>query len=348
MKICHLTSVHKPDDIRIFHKECSSLAKKYDVTLVAANGINDVVNNVKLINVLVGYSGRLQRFTKAVDAVYKKALETEADIYHLHDPELLRIALKLKKKGKKVIFDAHEDLPRQLLSKPYLNKWAAKLISKVVERYEDKVVSKLDGVIAATPHIKARFLRINPNTENINNFPLKEELSYTVSKQNDVLNKVCYVGGITQIRGIKEMVNAMELINEDVELELAGNFSPQSLQNQIEVMKGWKKVNYQGQVGREEVREIFNNCFAGLVVFYPVSNHIYAQPNKLFEYMAAGLSVIASDFPLWQEIIEKNNCGICVNPLKPDEIANAIDFLHNNPDKAKEMGERGKKLVHEK
>tara|TARA_Y100000589_G_scaffold136859_1_gene130959 strand:- start:69621 stop:70730 length:1110 start_codon:yes stop_codon:yes gene_type:complete len=348
MKICHLTSVHKYNDIRIFVKECSSLAKRYDVSLVCVNGVNETINNVKIVNVPVNYTGRLQRFTKAVDAVYQKALEVNAEIYHLHDPELLRIAPKLKKKGKKVIYDAHEDLPRQLLSKPYLNKNVAKFLSKMVEWYENKVAKKLDGIITATPHIKERFLKINPNTENINNYPLLEELNLS-ENQNPFSERknICYVGGITEIRGIKEMVNALQLTENDVCLDLAGAFSPESLFEQVKILPGWKKVKFHGFVDRKQVAKILSDSFAGLLVLHPTVNHVDSLPIKMFEYMLFGLPVIASDFPLWREIIEKNKCGICVNPLDVEQIANAIDYLFTHPDEAKKMGERGKKLVME-
>jgi glycosyltransferase involved in cell wall biosynthesis len=350
MKICHLTSVHKYNDIRIFVKECTSLAKKHEVSLICVNGIDAVVNNVKIINVPVNYTGRLQRFTKVVDAVYKKAIETDAEIFHLHDPELLRIAIKLKRQGKKVIYDAHEDLPRQLLSKPYLNKNIAKILSKLVEAYENKVAAKIDGIITATPHIKERFIKVNPQTENINNYPIIEELNYIkdINKTADNRAGICYIGGITQIRGIFEMVNAMQYVNNDIKLELAGAFSPDSLAEQVHKLPGWKNVNYHGYVNRHQVAEILSNSFAGLLVLHPTINHKDSLPIKMFEYMLFGLPVIASDFPLWREIIEKNNCGVCVNPLNEKQIANAINYFYSHPDKAREMGENGKKLVMDK
>jgi len=87
---------------------------------------------------------------------------------------------------------------------------------------------------------------------------------------------------------------------------------------------------------------------AGLVLYHPVPNHTDAQPNKLFEYMSAGIPVISSNFPLWKEIVEGHQCGICVDPLKPDEIAKAIQWILDNPEKAKKMGENGRRAVEEK
>jgi glycosyltransferase involved in cell wall biosynthesis len=68
----------------------------------------------------------------------------------------------------------------------------------------------------------------------------------------------------------------------------------------------------------------------------------------MFEYMSAGVPVIASNFPLWREIVEGNDCGLCVNPLQPKEIAEAVDFLVANPERAKAMGRNGQRAVREK
>jgi hypothetical protein len=141
-KIAHLTSAHPRDDIRIFHKECVSLSKNYDVSLVVADGKGyATVKGVRVLD--VGKSnGRLHRMLIATRRVYKKALQLNADVYHAHDPELLPVLSKLKRKGKKVVFDAHEDLPKQVLFKPYLKPWSSKIISKTIAWYENRVCKK--------------------------------------------------------------------------------------------------------------------------------------------------------------------------------------------------------------
>ena len=63
--------------------------------------------------------------------------------------------------------------------------------------------------------------------------------------------------------------------------------------------------------------------------------------------MATGLPVIGSNFPMWRDLLEKNNCGICVDPTNPKELSEAINYLKAHPEEAKTMGENGKRLVRE-
>ncbi|MCA1750473.1 MAG: glycosyltransferase [Flavobacteriales bacterium] len=111
---------------------------------------------------------------------------------------------------------------------------------------------------------------------------------------------------------------------------------------------GWRNVDEHGFLGREEVAEVLGKSKAGVVTFHPLPNHIDAQPNKMFEYMSAGVPIITSDFPLWKEIVEGCKCGICVDPLNPEAIASAVNFIVANPRDAEKMGENGQKAVLEK
>lgn len=345
-RVVHLTSAHPRLDTRIFVKICSSLAKAgYDVSLVVADGKGyEEKNKVKIFDVGKA-SGRLSRMLKSSALVYKKALKLNADIYHIHDPELLPYALLLKLKGKRVIFDSHEDVPRQILSKPYLNKVLLKFISYSSEIIETFICKQLDYIITATPFIRDIFLKSTNNCIDINNFPIIGELD---NNKYPKKNQVCYVGGLTKIRGCYEMIKSIGIVRNKEKLVLAGLFDEDIDLNVLKKEKGWSSTESKGFQDRTGVKTIMNESFAGLVTLYPTLNYKDALPIKMFEYMSVGLPVISSNIPLWSEIINSNNCGICVDPLKPEEIAKAIDYLYEHPSEAKQMGENGRKAVNEK
>jgi len=343
-KIAHLSSVHSRYDTRIFLKECTSLSKAgYDTYLVIADGLGDETKDgVSIIDVGVS-KGRLNRMLKTTKRVYQKALEIDADLYHLHDPELMPAALKLKSLKKTVVFDAHEDTPKQILSKHYLSKPYRIFFSTILRIYEKWVCKKLDTIITATPAISKKMKQINKNTITINNYPLLDEL-ISKSKLISPNTNVSFVGGISKIRGLTEVVEAIGL-SKKYRLNLAGKFSPAPYKQELEQLPGWENVDYQGVLNREEVRDILSQSIAGIITYLPLPNHIEAQPNKLFEYMSASIPVIASNFPLWRNIVEKYNCGICVDPASPIELLKAIDSLASNPQDAKLKGENGRKAV---
>lgn len=346
--IVHLTSAHNRFDTRIFLKMClSSAYGGCEVILVVADGKgNERCNDVEVLDVGIS-KGRFDRILKTPNRIFSKVVSLKADLYHLHDPELIPIGLKLKRLGKRVVFDFHEDVPKQLLGKPYLNIAALWCLSKLFALFEAYACKRLDGVIAATPFIRDKFLAIHPNTVDINNFPILNELATDVEWGNKHF-EVCYVGGIAKIRGIVEVCQAMEFVQTKVRLNVCGGFSDLNVEQSVKKMTGWQKVNELGFVDRLGVRDVLSRSIAGLVTFHPLPNHVDAQPNKMFEYMSAGIPVIASDFPLWREIIQGNDCGLLVDPLDPVAIAHAIDYLVSNPAEAQRLGANGRKAVIER
>jgi glycosyltransferase involved in cell wall biosynthesis len=328
---------------------CTSLAqnKEFQISLVVADGEgSEFKNNINIIDVGKKSANRIHRITNTIFKVFKKAKELNSDIYHIHDPELIPIGLRLKNAGKKVLFDAHEDFPKQLLGKPYLNKVTKIILSKTFQAYEKYACSRFDFIIAATPNIRDKFLCINDRTLDVNNYPIINELSRNIP-WNDKKDEICYVGGISKIRGIEEVVQSLEQIS-NVRLNLVGEFNEKKLEDKVKNYYGWKKVKELGFLGRDDVAKVMMYSKAGIVTFHPLPNHIDAQPNKMFEYMSAGLPLIASNFPLWKEIVNDNNCGICVDPLNTIEIFKAIEFILDNPIESEMMGNNGRKAVLEK
>lgn len=344
-KIVHLTSAHPRNDIRIFVKQCRTLAAHgYDVTLVVADGKGDAQAEGVAIADVGHLPGRLNRIFKTTQRVFDKALALDADIYQLHDPELIPAGLKLKRRGKTVIFDSHEDTTRQLVGKPYFGPVSRRVLPALFAAYERYACARFDGIIAATPFIRDLFLNINPVTVNINNFPIIGEFDgarpWTMKKA-----QVCYVGAISGIRGIRQLVEAGTLLRSGARLQLAGQFFDPAAEAAVRVHPGWAHIDDLGVIDRAGVRDVMSRSVAGVVTLLPLPNHIDSLPTKMFEYMSSGIPVIASNFPLWRDIIEGNHCGICVDPLDPSAIAAAIDYLVGHPDVAEAMGKRGRDAV---
>jgi glycosyltransferase involved in cell wall biosynthesis len=346
MKVVHFTSVHDRYDIRIFHKMCVSLSLEgYDVYLIVSDGLKDEVNKgVKIISVGENSTNRIVRMISGTFKTYRKASSIKADIYHFHDPELIFFGLYMSLKGKKVIFDSHEDIPKDILDKEYIPKIIRYAISLLFYQLERIFFRFFSAIVSATPTINEKFKGNVKKCVDINNYPILSELIEIPVSNHDKQNEICFVGNITQIRGVLEIIDALSYI-QGIKLNLAGSFADNFYEEKVRSHPNWKMVNYYGQVDRQKVIEIMERSKIGLVTYYPLANHMEAQPTKIFEYMSAGLPILASNFPLWKELVEENTCGICVDPLNSHELADKIMILLSDELRLEEMGRRGIYLI---
>ncbi len=343
LRIAHLTTVHQRHDVRIFQKECASLAAcGYEVHLLVADGQGGEARDGVILHDVGSVRGRLRRMLLQPWRMWRVARRLKARLYHFHDPELLPVGLLLRLGGASVVYDTHEDVPRAVMSKYWIRPWLRHAVATVFERFEDFVARRLSAVIAATPHIARRFARINAQSVDINNYPLQRELEAPVAPRGDA-RTVCYIGGIGRIRGAIEMISALEHV--DARLILAGPFESAATEAAVRDLPGWVKVDYRGVVSRTAVREIMADSRAGLMFFHPEPNHVDAQPNKMFEYMSACIPVLASDFPLWRTLLVDAGAGVCADPLDPLAIARCIEALLADLPAAQAMGERGREAV---
>lgn len=347
IKVCHMTSAHRSNDTRIFHKQCVSLASKgYEVYLVAA-GESYNASNVQIVGIGEKEKTLIKRMLNTTKNIYKKALELDADIYHLHDPELLPYALKLKKKGKKVIFDSHEDYLSTISVKSYIPKVLRPIVVKAFHLFERHVIKNIDGAVVCYHWTEERYKKISKNVSMILNFPILDN-TQSLPSINFGKPAVSFAGGISSQWCHKEILKAIGKI-PNVKYELAGKLGG-NYGLELQQMEEWKQVNYHGVLPFEKVyTEVYSNSSIGMALLDYIAQCKGTVGNlsntKFFEYMYMGLPLVCTDFTLWREIIEKEKCGICVNPHNIEEITQAITFLLNHPEEAKQMGENGRRAV---
>lgn len=351
-KVCMLTSVHIPFDGRIFHKEACSLAKAgYEVTLIACHDKEETVSGVRIVP-LPKPRSRLHRMTGVLWRLYRLAVRENADVYHFHDPELMIVGLLLKLRGRKVIWDVHEHYPHAILDKYYLSKPLRRIVSKAFDLFERGVARFFDYVIYTTPSVGARYQKMKVRSGHIENYPI---LSLSETFERDPQDRIIYLGAMSRIRGLLEVIEAFGLAaarHPNWELCLVGSSRPQSFEQEMKNLAAHRgvaaNVKFLAWVPYEDKERLSLQASMGVITYLPYSNNTSCLPNKLFDYMLVGLPVIASNFPLYREVVEPDRCGLIVDPSKPEEIARAMEYLMEHPQEARQMGERGRKAVMEK
>lgn len=345
--VAHITSAHPRFDIRIFHKEAISSAKWFKTFLVVADNEGDEeVNHVTIIDV-GKFQNRYKRMFFSVIKIYKLVSKKRPDIVHFHDPELLLVAYFWKLKGFKVVYDVHENVHKQILTKIYIPRVFRKILSKSFYLLENLICERVDAIACATPSIGSRFSIFSEKVHILNNFPLVEEL-VTTKKMVNRQNELAYIGVITEERGIIQLIESIGILRGKFRLNLAGRFDNEDLFEKVTALKGWEYVNFYGEIDRQGVVNLLARSKAGIVNFLPAPNHLDSQPNKLYEYMSAGLPLVCSNFPLWIDLVVQYKCGIAVDPLNSITMAEDIELLLNNDRLCYEYGFNGQKAVKER
>lgn len=350
-KIFVLTSVHSALDGRIFHKECRSLARAgYRVTLMARHDREEVIDGVRIIP-LPPSRNRLERTIRNLWKICLFSFREKADMYHFHDPDLIPLGILLKLAGRKVIYDVHEDVSQQTLNKKWIgNMHVRRTVAWLIRIMEKTGASLFDGIVAATEDIGNKF---NPlKTLVIRNFPILELLYRPVAAVDSFEScspfpknrpAVVYSGGLTRTRGIREIIQAVSLLDSRVELWLLGDWEDPEYENECRKQEGWRYTRYFGVIPYGEHYALIKSADIGIINFLPVPNHENALPNKPFEYMAFGLPMVMSHFTYWRGIFA--DCALFANPSDPQDICRQISRLLDDPREAMKLGVNGKHLI---
>jgi glycosyltransferase involved in cell wall biosynthesis len=284
--------------------------------------------------------------------IYTKALKIDADTYHFHDPELLPLAFMLKvTAGKKIVYDVHEDYGQAVRHKSYIPAAARGTLATLTRIAEDLFARKCDGIVTATDEIRKKFSS-HKNSVSVRNFPAIANFPEKDGEKKEVNDRfhLIYNGGLTPVNGVAEIVRALGHIDasREVRLTLCGSFPQNKYTEGVKRLHSFKRVDYLGWLEPARMPGVLANSDVGIICYLPKPNHLHAMPNKLFEFMAAGLPIIASDFPLWKMLVEGNQCGICVDPLQPQQIARAIVRIIERPEERKAMAANSRIAAEEK
>lgn len=339
--VVHVTTVHSKSDNRIFNKECRALRRAgFRVSLIVPSESDEEIEGVE-IRALQKYGSRLERMLKGPLRVWEKLREVKPSVVHIHDPELIPVgALWRVLYRTPVVYDAHEDLAAQVRSKPYIAPWIRKpvaILGAVLERFAGVA---LDGVVVVLPEFASKFR--GARIEVVQNYPWLTQ--YPEPSPSTASNHCVYVGALTEIRGVYEMLQASR-DTHGMQLTLAGPVTDNKIRSKIDEAKN---IEYLGIVSPDEIPSIIEKSAVGLLLFHKVPNHMRSRPNKLFEYMAAGRPFIATDMPYWKELVGEEECGLFVDVSSHEQITNALRWIRDNPESAKEMGSKGRRIFEQR
>ena len=348
-RIIHITTAHPRDDVRIMAKFAKYWTALGPAELIVCDGLpNETVDGV-LIHGLAKQSSRLARMLRApFDCLRFLRRNKKQCVVHLHDPELLIVALFMRWSGYTVVFDLHEDLIDQVISKPYLKPQLSKLIYLATRSIYPLLLRTANAHIAATSAISERYGRyLGRNIPVIQNYVMRSETRDPQGYAPKTKTLV-YSGAINEIRGIWRMLAIGEALPEGWRLVICGRFRTEALQEKCENHPGWKNIDYRGHVTRSEVRQIYAEAACGLVLFDKQPNHMESLPNKMFEYMGNALPCVATDIPHWQQLVEVNEVGICVPSEDNIAMLHSISMYLFDPEKRARHAENGAYLVQRK
>ncbi len=350
-KVCVITSIHSPYDGRIYHKQCKSLKNAgYDVVLIAPKP--DVVESEDIPLITFNRPKGIKNRLQSIFHLYKLAKKENADLYHFHDPELMIVGVMIESLLKKpVIYDVHEHYPNTIMGREYIPSIVKVPMKLAYIAIEKLALIKISGVIYTTEEIGLRYDKYNGCK--IENYPLKEMFPEP-SKEKDE-NQIIYLGGITKIRGVLQLIEGFGLAVKSVpqaKLLFLGSFESNQFREEvyelIDQLKLKENVTFISRVPYEQISAYVERSSVGILPYLPYPNHLVALPNKLFEYMAANNAIISSNFSHYAKVIEDSQGGLVVDPEDPNDIGTKISHLLSNPNQTKELGRNARKAFETK
>jgi glycosyltransferase involved in cell wall biosynthesis len=282
--------------------------------------------------------------------------KNKIDVIHVHDLPLSRIGIEIKNKsGVKLVIDLHENWPALLKVSSHTNTLAGKLLSseKQWRHYERECVRRADAVITVVDEMKNRIAETGISPEKIivlQNTPGKNSISEMKFETDENFFTLLYVGGISYHRGLQYIIDGIKLLLHVVPIRLwiagEGKYSA-ALKDQVGRLSLEDYIKFFGYVTKEKTEALMKKADLGLIPHVRSEQSDNSSPNKLFEYMASGLPILASDCISVKRVVNETQTGLTYVYDSPSDFAKVVTSLYNEREKSGIFAANGKKAIRE-
>jgi glycosyltransferase involved in cell wall biosynthesis len=354
VKVCHLSPMQTARDERAFSRQSlPSLAYGLRPVILGPHSSSGSINDVEFVPIPKSRN-RALRILLSPKIVYW-ALKQNADIYHVHSPELIPAALLLRLVfRKKVVYDSREDFPSMMLTKTYLPKVLRSPMAKLVAGVERLAARLLDGVITADPGSLRPLARSGKSQKLVfYNFP---NLQYfpALSPTEKPFDLV-YRGGLSERAGTFVLLRAVRLLLDrgiKARLLLFGYTDnrqvQKSIRNSLHELGIDHLVNLGGVIPHDEMAATLSLARIAVCPLQKIPKFMNNIPVKVFESWACGLPVIATDLPPIRPFFAHREIGMLFKPGDAAELASAIQYFFESPALIAESGRRARQLIVER
>ncbi len=346
IKVCHFSSVHSIHDTRVFSRECVSLAKYFDVTLIAIGNFTGQKQGVRIIGIPLAKT-KLERFFGTTFKVFVSAIKTEADIFHIHDAEMLPFALVLGLLGKNVVYDIHENTKQDILLKPWLKQdlkaKAARMydaLLKFSSRFVHYIPVVANDQFLPIFHVKHKQYTV------IQNFADVDEMRKYKVEDRLILpdNHIFYVGMIKDMyydfNVLIEAVHQLKQKGFIVFVHAVGYFGA-NVKHDFEDNKYWhevkEQIHFYGKLSMDSAYKISMQCKLGICLKNQPEEILVSHERKFFEYMAVALPSVFCQSKIYKDINDKYKIGEAIDLKSAEQMALAIQIILSNDDEYRLM-----------
>ncbi|GAB3641896.1 glycosyltransferase [Spirosoma arcticum] len=346
-RILHISTAHQPQDPRIVFKQCQTLSDQHEVFCAIPHADPAIAPTIRFV--------RLPFFRRVVwralitgPYILMRCLWLRPAVVHIYVPELIPVALIFQLFGANVIYEVQENLFKKMHLK-HLNRG---YLLECFFRWFDALARRRFYLVFTEHRYLDTYTNLTKPHAVIYNYPLLPFLDpFRQPYQPNLSQPVFfYIGWLSFERAFDTLVNGLALLREThptFVMHLFGQrtFSDRDLEHLPNFDAVRDNVHFYGYTDQRRAFPYAAQATAGLALLKPIGDYPDSYTTKLFEYMALGLPVITSDFPLYRDVVERHHCGFCVSPYDPKQLTAAMIYLIEHPAEAHAMGERGRLAV---